>query len=192
MNPEARVKSGLSQLSRIPRVRLGAVVALAVAVAFVVWLLLRGGAQSSAQSTTPTAQSLRTGASVKSLISFAASLGHPIYWVGPKAGYMYELTRTSDDRVFIRYLPRGVRIGARRPFLTVATYPYPNALRALRAAARGGGFTIAGGGLALVHKGYRESVHVAYPGLNYQIEVYDPSPRVSRQLVASGRVQPVG
>jgi hypothetical protein len=33
---------------------------------------------------------------------------HPVYWAGPRPSYTYELTRTSDGRIFVRYLPTGV------------------------------------------------------------------------------------
>jgi hypothetical protein len=58
--------------------------------------------------------------------------------------------------------------------------------------ANGKGIEIPGGGLALVHEGYRKSVHLAYPGVDYQVEVYDPSPRVARRVAVSGKVRPVG
>jgi len=50
---------------------------------------------------------------------------------------------------------------------------------------------IAGGGIAVIDQGYRKSVHVAFPGVNYQVEVYDPSPAVSRRTAVSGNVRPV-
>jgi hypothetical protein len=184
----------LKRLGRLPRVRLGAVIALAIAAAFVVWLLVRGGGHSAAPLS-PTATPKRgfvEGASATRLKSFAASLDHPIYWVGPKPGVTYELTETGDGRIYIRYLPAGFRVGERRSFLTIVTYPYRHALAALRAVSGGKGFAITGGGLALVDRRYPQSVHVAFPGLNYQVEVYDPSPARSRLLVMSGKLTPVG
>ena len=122
-----------------------------------------------------------------------AALKHPFYWAGPKQGYTYEVTQRRDGTIFVRYLPRGVRVGdPRGAFLIIVTYPYANALLALKRVENGKGIPVPRGGLALVHQGYRESVHLAYPHVNYQIEVYDPLPRVARQVAASGQVRPIG
>jgi hypothetical protein len=103
------------------------------------------------------------------------------------------VTQRRDGTIYVRYLPPGVRVGdPRAAFLIIVTYPYANALLALRRVQNGKGIRVPHGGLALVHKGYPESVHLAYPGENYQIEVYDPSPRVSRQVATSGSVGPIG
>lgn len=130
---------------------------------------------------------------IAGLERLAETIGHPIYWAGPRKGYTYELTRRSDGAIFVRYLPAGVRVGdPRGDFLIIATYPFPNALAALQRVANGKGIEIPGGGLALVHQGYAKSVHLAYPGVDYQVEVYDPSPRIARRVAVSGRVRPVG
>ena len=38
----------------------------------------------------------------------------------------------------------------------------------------------------------REEIHVAYPGVPYQVEVFDPSPARARTIVSSGDVRAVG
>ena len=106
-------------------------------------------------------------------------LGHPIFWLGPKKGYTYELTQTGNGKIYVRYLPHGVDVGADKPYLTVATYPFPGAYAAIRKQATAKGAVtarLAGGGVAVLDDGYPESVHVAYPGVDYQVEVYDPTP----------------
>lgn len=129
---------------------------------------------------------------VAGLERLEGTIGHPIYWAGPKKGYRYELTRRSDGTILVRYLPRGVVPGGPGDFMIIATYPYPNALAALQRVANGKGIEVPGGGLALVHEGYAKSVHLAYPGVDYQVEVYDPSPRIARRVAVSGQVRPVG
>jgi hypothetical protein len=134
-----------------------------------------------------------TGASIADLRRLAASLGHPIYWAGPLRGFVYELTRTPDGRVYVRYLPSGVAVGSTKPFLTVATYPVPNAFAATKAAGVGDGAVHIAirNGVAFYSRQRPTSVYLAYPGSNYQIEVFDPSPRAAHRIVASGQVQPV-
>jgi hypothetical protein len=134
-----------------------------------------------------------SAATVPLLEAFAARLGHPIYWAGPRPGYTYELTQTADGRVFIRYLPSGVGIGDPRPdFLTVATYPFPGAFTTVKRTSGGAVvLKLAHGGIAVVDTRYPKSIHLAYPGTDYQVEVFDPSPAGGRALVATGRITQV-
>jgi hypothetical protein len=121
------------------------------------------------------------------------ALGHPIYWAGPIRGRTYEVTQKRDGTIYVRYLRSGVRVGdPRGDFLIIVTYPYPNAFQALQRVEEGRGIRTPGGGLALVDQGYPKSVHMAYPGVDYQIEVYNPLPRVALGVAASGQVRPVG
>lgn len=147
-----------------------------------------GPSRSAALAPKPTAV---TPAKLKSL---AGSLGHPIYWAGPRKGYTYELTRPANGNVVIRYLPPGVNVGATRQFLSVGTYPLAGAFAAIRRLAKGknhGTIKLAGGGLAVLDAENRTNAHLAYPGSDYQVEVFDPAAKV-RQVVASGRITSIG
>jgi hypothetical protein len=123
-------------------------------------------------------------------------VGHPVYWAGAVRGSTYELSRTKDGRIYIRYLQRGAKIGDPKPkYLAVGTYPQANAFASLKATAKKQGvptMKLRGGGLAFIDKTHPTSVYLAYPGSDYQIEVYDPSPARARRLVVSGRVVPLG
>jgi hypothetical protein len=124
----------------------------------------------------------------------AISLRQPIYWLGPKSGYTYELTQTTNGRVFVRYLPPGAKVGADKPYLTVATYPYQGAFAGVQALARASSrpaIKLAGNGLGVVDTSYPESIHVAFPGTSYEIEVFDPSPAETLRAVESGDLQVV-
>jgi hypothetical protein len=186
-------------------IRIGAVVALALAVGFVIWLLVRGNDNSSsttakpstATPTKPAAKPRETvkAASVQTLRALAKAAGHPIYWAGPQTKVRYELTQVTDGRIYIRYLPKGVPIGDRRaPYLTVGTYPVKDAYKAVRTAAKESGavtFHTKRGGLAIYNPSAATSVYLAYPGSKYQVEVFDPNPSQARQLVRSGTVRPI-
>lgn len=192
--------------SRQAPIRIGAVVALALAIAFVVWLVVRGNDNSSTANTgtTPAAKPGKTtpapratvkAASVSTLRALARASGHPIYWAGPQRKVKYELTQVTDGRIYIRYLPKGVPIGERRaPYLTIGTYPVTNAYKANRTAAKETGavtFHTKRGGLAVYNQGAATSVYLAFPGSKYQVEVFDPNPSQARQLVRSGTVRPI-
>lgn len=187
-----------SPWARRPDVRVGAVVAVAIAVAFVVWLLVRGGDSNTTKPGTSTSTGQATGPAATStdkLRALSVELGHPIYWAGAVPDSTYELTRTSDDRIFIRYLPRGVPVGIRQASYTiVGTYPVPNAYKVLQGLAKKPGestFSAPVGGFAVYSTAQPTNVYLAYPGSNVQIEVYDPSPQRARRLITSGQVSAI-
>jgi hypothetical protein len=191
--------------SRQAPIRIGAVVALAVAIAFIVWLVVRGNDNSSTaktttvQSTTPTRttpppRETVKAASVASLRALAHASGHPIYWAGPQPDVKYELTQVTDGRIYIRYLPKSVPIRDKHLYPIVATYPVPNAYRAVRTAAKESGavtFHTSRGGLAVYNQSAPRNVYLAYPGSKYQVEVFDPNPSRARRLVKTGAVRPI-
>jgi hypothetical protein len=177
-------------------------VALAVVVLVTVLvgvLILRDkGNSGSTNSGTSTPQSLQLAAqavTVAQLSDLAKSIGHPVFWIGPSAGRTYELSRGSNGSIFVRYLPAGVPVGSSQAYLTVATYPFAGAYTALEKVATEKGATrtrIADGGLAVVSTHYPDSVHIAYPALDYQVEVYDPTPGAALALVRHGTLAAFG
>jgi hypothetical protein len=180
------------RITRRPQVRVGAVVAVALLIAFVVWLFVRGSGSS-----TPARAPVRAGAvpvTPAVLGALARSTSAPIYWVGPRSDSTYELTKTADDRVFIRYLPPGVPVGTVQAYLTVGTYPVARAFSVTGTLARRHGAVrvpIPGGGVGFYESSSPTNVYVAFPNVNYQIELYDPSPGRARSLAVSGQVAPV-
>ncbi len=180
---------------RQPRVRLGAAVALAVAAGLIAWAVIGSGGNSSPGTQRSTPAVAGTGpvaVSPSGLRTMSSTLKQPIYWAGARRGYTYELTRTSDAKIFVRYLPPGVKVGAKGAnYLIVATYPFPNALNGLKAVSKGRTIPISGNGIAVVDGSYPKSVHLAFPGVDYQVEVYDPKPATALSVATSGDVRPV-
>jgi hypothetical protein len=177
-------------------VPLGAIVAVAVAAAFVAWLLIKDDDNSSSTSKPANEGSEQAvAASPAELVQISRDVGHPIYWAGSKSGYTYELTKTESGNVYIRYLPEGVDVGDGRPdFLVVGTYPLRGAYAGVKKEAiREGAVTkeLPDKGLAVANAGRRRSVYFAYPDSGLQIEVYDPSPQIARDLVFQGKIRPV-
>ena len=204
--PQPQVPDAPGKPSRRSRVRVGAVLAIAVGAGLGAWAIVEhtNDSNSSSESaaaapaaaaatTTVTARPITpVGLSAKGLRTLTASIKQPIYWAGPKPGYLYELTRTSTGKIFIRYLPPGTRVGSKQGAeLIVATYPFRNALKALKALAASKRLAIPGGGIAIVDRAHPQSVHLAYPGVDNQVEVYDPSPARSLAIARSGAVRPV-
>jgi hypothetical protein len=173
------------------RVRAGAVIAIALVAGFVVWFLLRDSGPSSDVSA-PRATAVPV--TVDGLATLAGAVGRPIYWAGERAGFTYELTKTADERVYIRYLPQGVSVGTDDPYLTVGTYAVTEAYAATKKVAREGNSVrvpIGRSGVAFYSRDSPTNVYLAYRGSDYQVEVYSPAATQAQQLVASGRIRPV-
>jgi hypothetical protein len=175
----------------LPHLRVGAIVAIGLAAFLVGWLAMNRGGDDTA----PTAGGGAAATSESELRSFAESSSHPVYWAGAKGGHTYELTRTTDGRVYVRYLPEGTEVGdPRSRFLTVGTYPRAGAFAELKRAANADGavsLKVGGGGLAVFSEAKPTSVYLGYPDARYQVEVYHPSPDEARRLALSGQVVPV-
>jgi hypothetical protein len=162
-----------------------------VAVGVAIWLLVGRDDEKAAAPARATA----TGVSLQRLNQIAAGIAHPIYWVGARGRNTYELTRTKDGRVYIRYLPPGTKVGsARGDFLTVGTYPLKQAFDTVRATARkqrAPTVPLEGGGLAFQDANRPTSVYAAYPGSDFQIEVFEPSGGQALDLVRGGGLAPI-
>jgi hypothetical protein len=165
-----------------------AVIAAAVVVAMGAWLAVHSGNSGS------TARTNAVLISPRGLRTLAGSLRQPIYWVGPTTSGAYELTRPTNGRILFRYLPPGAEAGASKPYLTIGTYPLSDAYGATQRAANGAGavrISVGGGAIAFYNEAHPLSAFISYPDSSYQIEVFDPSPGRARELVASGKVNPV-
>jgi hypothetical protein len=164
------------------RFRFGAALLVALVGGIVVWLVLRDNESSSSSNSSAAA------ATVEQLQALAASVDHPVFWSGPRAGSTYELTQAPNGTIFIRYLPPGAKVGSKDRYPTVATYPFPGAFAALQAVAKQSGSTavnLTNGGLAVISSSNPTSIHAAYPNVDYQVEVFDPDAGAALQEMQS-------
>lgn len=175
----------------VNQLRFGVAATVALLAFLVAYIALRGGDDSDS----PPAAASANVVSNDDLASFARSLDHSVYWAGQQEGRSLELTRTTDGRVYVRYLPKDVKPGDRRArFLTVGTYPRATAFAELQRAAKAKGavsVSLPNRGLMVFSESRPTSVYVGYPGHRYQIEVFHPSGDRARSLVLSGQVKPV-
>jgi hypothetical protein len=182
---------GLGAAERRRRL-VGAIAAAALVLVAVVLAFVGGGGDGNAESF----ESPPRFADVSQLTELEASSGHPIYWAGLRPGTKVELSSEANGNVYLRYLPPGTEAGDTNVgFLTVGTYPVPDAVGALRRTAAKSGSSLGegpGGGVVLVNPGSSGSVYLAYPGTDIQIEVYDPDPEKALELIRSGAIGPVG
>jgi len=168
-----------------------ALVAVA-AVAVVLTLLLKS---DDAVKSTKTKPGTPAAVSADELREFARSADDVVYWAGKLPGTELELTRTSRNEIFVRYLSGGAAVGDSRPaFATVSTYPYERAYEITAKSAKGKGMVSRNapdGGIAVWSRGRPTSVYLAYPGSDRLVEVFDPDAERARELVLSGQVSRV-
>jgi hypothetical protein len=196
-HPQPRKSSGRTGRRLRPRVRIGAIVAIAIAAGFIAWATIDSGGGGGSSTSKPSTNTKGTGPvalSFSGLKTLVAALRQPVYWIGTSPNTLYELRQTSDGKIYVRYLPPGTKAGDPRPLLTVATYPMRNAFSATQATAkRGGNVELSTGrdsaGFYPANSG--TNAYVAFSGSDYQIEVYDPTPGAARGFVARRTVSPV-
>jgi hypothetical protein len=171
-------------------VRLGLAGLVVVAVIVFLAVKLLGGDDDNTDTDGP------VGLSEEELIDRAGDFDHPIYWVGPDPSVdQYELTATSDGRVYVRYLVSGAAPGDQRPsFRTVGTYEVADAKVSLQTSkdAGGTGSLTHENGFDLLRGGSRQNVYVALDDqTGLQIEIFDPQPGAALELAKSGALKPI-
>jgi|SRR5579862_463705 len=134
-----------------------------------------------------------TAYTAKNLAAESKFINTKFFWAGEQRGRQYEFTRTTTGNLYVRYLPRGTRVGAKGGgFLVVATYPFVDAYKALQKQSKGKAVKGPGGSLVYVRRNDPKSVLMAFPGVNDEIEIYDPAPAVALATAKSGKIKPVG
>lgn len=176
--------------------RISAVVAVVLAVGLLVWLLVQGGGGGSSPTTTEESAAAKTVKVVpeSELLQALKGVGYPVYWAGPRLGVEYEVQRLSG-RAYVRYLPKGEKPETEKPFLTVGSYEESEALASIQDLGQKPGailVKIAGGGSAYAEGKQATSAYMAFPGVDVQIEVYDPQAGEALNLIRSGAIVPVG
>lgn len=178
------------------RVRISAVVAVVLAVGLLAWLLLiKGGDDSDSSSEASAPAQAVSVVSESGLLGALKGVGYPIYWAGPRVEVEYEVSRPSPDRTYIRYLPKGEEAGTEKPFLTVGSYKQPDALARIKELGQEPGAVLVqadGGGSAYAEGPEATSAYLSFPGVDTQIEVFDPQGGEALDLIRSGAIVPVG
>ena len=134
--------------------------------------------------------------SIQTLRALATANGRPLYWAGARPATRIEYTRRTDGTTFVRYLTGRAKAGdPSARYVVVATYAQPDAYARVAAIASRTHLVEArlpDGGIAITRPGRPQNIHVVYPKLPYQIEVYAPTAQQARKIVFAGAVKPVG
>ncbi len=171
--------------------RIGASAALAMVVGVTVWLIVKDNGDAGRPGVPTSTANAATLSTVRAL---PGELGHDVYWVGAIPTATYELTQI-DRNILIRYLPPGTSVGDPRPdFLTVGTYSVPKSYSLLKRQGARPGYELrraARGGVAVWSDNRPQSVRLAFPRSDLQVEVYDISAPRAHRLAISGAVAPI-
>jgi hypothetical protein len=184
----SKAEQNSSRKSSGGSLRLRLVVAGVLAIGLILWIALRDDDSDDSQSGSSGAEIV----SVDSLRAAAGEQGSPIYWAGELEGAELELSQPDADRTYVRYLTGGAEAGDPNPdFLTVGTYEDEDALAKLKRQGNEPGGVLAkapGGATVYFNRNQPSSVYLVYPGVDAQIEVYDPDFKRALQLVNSGQI----
>ena len=145
-------------------------------------LAITGNSPTSNSSTNTSTFSESTTGKValteSELIDAVKKLGVDVYWAGPVKDAKYTLAVPADGQAYVRYLPNGQGIDDTKPnYVVIATYTTTDAFTSTQAAgntSNGVTFINPDGAAVYYSKDTPTNVYVAYPNLNYQIEVFDP------------------
>jgi len=122
------------------------------------------------------------------LIDAVKKLGVDVYWAGPVSGAKYTLAVPAEGQAYVRYLPNGDGLTDTQPnYVVIATYTTTDAFRATQAAgnqSNGVTFINPEGAAVYYNKDTPTNVYVAYPNLNYQIEVFNPIAKTALDIAS--------
>jgi hypothetical protein len=192
------VQGGSSSSSGLLRALWSLLVLLVVAlIALLIWQATGGGGgdEDEAAAPAPAAPGAARIVGVEELREAAAGSDVPVYWAGPRPGAELELSEVGKARAYVRYLTGGAEAGDPKPgFLAIGTYRLPDALAALRANAKRSGVKLRKaprGALVWVDPQSPTSAYLVYPGDDFEVEVYDPSPKRALGVALSPHLRPV-
>ena len=123
------------------------------------------------------------------LIAAVKQLGVDVYWAGPVNGAKYTLAVPADGQAYVRYLPEGQGIEDTKPnYVVIATYTTADAFTATQAAgntSNGVSFISASGAAIYYSKDTPTNVYVAYPNLNFQVEIFNPIAATALEIAST-------
>lgn len=103
------------------------------------------------------------------------------YWAGPVANATYSINTSTAGQVFVRYVLKGQNCDSEsKDFRVIATYSVTGAYDSTKAAgSQSNGVSLANPDNSIVYfnKDVPTNVYLAYQGIDYQIEIYDPNPK---------------
>lgn len=176
------------------KVVLGAVVALLIVSAGAGgWLIRNLSGNTDPVAADPVKVGVPTIVSPGELETFAGD-HYPVYWAGQQPNTELELTLTSKNAIFVRYLPENAKAGDTHQYLTIATYDAIDGYDALSAAQKNVANVVDAqdGAVIAVFRNRPLSTYFSFQNAGFQVEVFSPKVGESEQLTDDGAVKLVG
>jgi hypothetical protein len=130
----------------------------------------------------------RVALSEAELVNAVKELGVDVYWAGPVDGAKYTVSAPADGQVYIRYLPNGEGLNdTKANYVVIATYATPDAFTSTQSAGNqtnGVTFINTQGGAVFYSKDAPTNVYVAYPNIDFQIEVFSPIAKTALDIAS--------
>lgn len=138
---------------------------------------------------TTAAASGQVGLTEAQLRAEARKVGGSIFWAGAMSGAKYTFNHLAPGQDFIRYLPNGQGLAdTAQNYRVIATYKDATAYATFLEAAKlktGVTTTNPDGSIVYYAKATPTHVYMAFKGLDYQIEIFDPTPGASLKLATT-------
>jgi len=187
-------------VSSTPHNRRNLIIAGAVVVVIVIAIIsfsLGGSKSKSSTTTAATSASQQVGLSTTGIKTAVDALGRggKVYWLGPVQGDQYTLVSKANGQVTVTYVPAGQDPKSNGNWRAVGTYPVAGAFSVTKTAGANPGsklVTNSDGSIVVYSDSRPTNVYVAFPGVNYQIEIYDPTPGAALQAATGGLVTSIG
>lgn len=149
---------------------------------------LTTGVPNNAISANPTTSG-QVALTEAELHSAVKTLGGSIYWAGPMSGARYALNHIAIGQDLVRYLPNGEGLtDVEQNYRVIATYQDANAFATMQTAGKldtGVSITNPDGSLIYYAKATPSHVYLAFKGLAFQIEIFDPTPGGALKLATT-------
>jgi hypothetical protein len=120
------------------------------------------------------------------LVDLANQINQPIFWLGPEENYFYALTIAENEQSYVKYLPREESSAdSDTAYRIIATYLRQDAYNITQSAANNPGavgLSNSDGATIYYNSLTPTNIYLAYPGQNFQIEIFDPVPGAALEL----------
>jgi hypothetical protein len=117
------------------------------------------------------------------------TVGGSIFWAGALPGAKYTFNHLAAGQDYIRYLPNGQGLSdTTQNYRVIATYKDATAYATIVAASKlktGVSLTNPDGSVVYYAKATPTHVYMAFKGLSYQVEIFDPIPGASLKLATT-------
>ena len=128
---------------------------------------------------------------LKSAVTAVGGAGK-VFWAGEEAGFTYVLRTETNGQASVRYIPSGGDANAQGAvYRVLGSYPIKGAFDVTKKAADSADsvlLTNSDGSIVVYNKNKTTNVYIAFPDVDVQIEIFDPTPGKALELATSGRI----